>query len=49
MGVWTGSGWLRVKKNLAGTCDYGNEPSGYIECGEFLRIAKNRLASQEGL
>jgi hypothetical protein len=27
-----GSGWGQV----AGTCEYGKEPSGYIKCGEFL-------------
>ena len=27
-----GSGWGQ----LAGTCDYGNELSGSIKCGEFL-------------
>jgi hypothetical protein len=38
-GDWTelaqdgaGSGWEQV----AGTCEYGKEPSGSIKCGEFL-------------
>ena len=37
-GMWgygqdrAGSGWGQV----AGTCEYGNEPSGSIKCGEFL-------------
>jgi len=37
-GMWrygldpTGSGWGQV----ASTCECGNEPSGYIKCGEFL-------------
>ena len=34
---------------MAGTCECGNEPSGFIKCGEFLVLAENRLASQEGL
>ena len=24
------------QRQVAGTCDCGNEPSGYIKCGEFL-------------
>jgi hypothetical protein len=35
VGVWTGLSWLRIG-TLAGTCEYGNEPSGSIRCGEFL-------------
>jgi hypothetical protein len=35
VGAWTGSIWLRIGK-VAGTCECGNEPSGYIKCGEFL-------------
>jgi hypothetical protein len=31
----TGSSWLRIG-HVAGTCEYGNEPSGPIKCGEFL-------------
>ena len=27
----------------------GNEPSGSVKCGEFLWLAANQLASQEGL
>jgi hypothetical protein len=30
-GVWTESNWFRL-----GTCEYGNGPSGSINCGEFL-------------
>jgi hypothetical protein len=30
-----GSSWLRVRE-MAGTCDSGNEPSGSIKCVEFL-------------
>jgi hypothetical protein len=29
---WVGSGL----RELAGTCECGNEPSEYIKCGEFL-------------
>jgi len=28
----SGLGWGQV----AGTCECGNEPSGFIKCGEFL-------------
>ena len=35
VGAWTGSSWLRIG-TVAGICEYGNEPSGFIQCGEFL-------------
>ena len=34
---------------MAGACEYGNELSGSIKCGEFLDYLQSRLASQEGL
>jgi hypothetical protein len=34
--------------DTAGTCEYGNELSGSIKCGEFLDQLQNQLASQEG-
>jgi hypothetical protein len=34
MGAWTGSVWLRIVRR--GSCELGNEPSGFIKCGEFL-------------
>jgi hypothetical protein len=34
-GAWTGLIWLRMGQ-VAGSCVYGDEPSGSIECGEFL-------------
>ena len=34
---------------MAGICECSNEPSGSIKFGEFLGLAENRLASQEGL
>ena len=34
-GTWTGSIGLRIRQ-MAGTCDYGNEPSVSIKCGGFL-------------
>ena len=34
---------------MAGTCEYGDEPSGSIMCGEFLDWLRNQLAFQEGL
>ena len=33
--VGTGWSWLRVG-HVAGTCEYGDEPSGSKKCGEFL-------------
>jgi hypothetical protein len=35
MGLWTGSSWLRIGTGV-GTCECGNEPSGFIKCREFL-------------
>jgi len=35
VGVWTGLIWFKIGTD-AGTCEYGNEPSGSIKCGEFL-------------
>jgi len=37
--VGTGSSWLRIG-TVADTCECGNEPSGSIECGEFLDYLK---------
>ena len=34
---------------MAGACEYGNELSGSIKCGEFPGQLQNQLASQEGL
>jgi len=34
---------------MAGTCEYGDELSGSIKCGDFLDKLQNQLASQEGL
>jgi hypothetical protein len=34
-GVWTELSWLRLKQ-VAGTCECGNELSASIKCGEFL-------------
>ena len=34
---------------MAGACEYGDELSFYIKCGEFLDKLQNQLASQEGL
>ena len=33
VGIWTGFGWSR---QVADTCECGNEPSGSVKCGEFL-------------
>jgi hypothetical protein len=34
---------------LKGTCEYDNQPSRSIKCGEFLGYLKTDLTSQEGL
>ena len=34
---------------MVGTCEYIDELSGSIKCGEFLDLLQNQLASQEGL
>jgi hypothetical protein len=34
---------------MAGFCEHGNEPSGFIKGGEFLAYLSVLLASQEGL
>jgi hypothetical protein len=33
-----GMDWIELAQDrqVAGTCEYGNEPSGSIKCGEFL-------------
>ena len=33
--------WYDLKGKLAGTCEYSNELSGSIKCGEFLDYLKN--------
>jgi hypothetical protein len=36
-GAWTGSIWLRIgTEQVAGSCECGDEPSGFIKCGKFL-------------
>jgi hypothetical protein len=34
-GAWTVLGWLNIGTG-AGSCECGNEPPGFIKCGEFL-------------
>jgi hypothetical protein len=34
---------------VAGSCEHGNETSGFIKGGEFLDYLSDYLASQEGL
>ena len=43
---WIG---LAQDRQVADDCECGNEPSGSVKCGEFLRLVANQLASQEGL
>jgi hypothetical protein len=38
---WVGGGgkgidWIDLAQDMAGSCEYGTEPSGSIKCGEFL-------------
>jgi hypothetical protein len=40
---------LAQDRDRAGTCEYGKEPSGCINAGNFLVSCKNRSASQEAL
>jgi len=35
VGIWTGLGWPRIETG-GGRCKCGNEPSGFVKCGEFL-------------
>ena len=42
-GVGSGQG------QVTGTCEYVDELSGSIKCGEFLDYPQNQLVSQEGL
>jgi hypothetical protein len=30
---------------VAGCCDYGNEQSGFIKCGEFVELAEELSSS----
>jgi hypothetical protein len=39
VGVWTLSSWLRIRQ-VGGTCECGNEPSGSMKCREFLDYLK---------
>jgi hypothetical protein len=34
-GAWTGLIWFRIG-TVVSSCEYGNETSGSIKCGEFL-------------
>ena len=37
MGIWTGLDWAGPgQRQGAGACEFGNEPSGSVKCGEFL-------------
>jgi len=35
VGIWTELGWSRLE-TAGGRCEFGNEPSGSVKCGEFL-------------
>jgi hypothetical protein len=36
-------------RTSAGSCECGNERSGFMKCREFLRLSEDMLASQKGL
>jgi len=36
VGARTGLNWFRIRTGGGGTCECGNEPSGFIKCGELL-------------
>jgi hypothetical protein len=38
--MWTGFIWLRIDITV-GSCDHGNEPSGYIKYWEYLMPLRN--------
>jgi hypothetical protein len=46
--AWTGLIWFRMETGLAGCCERGNEPSGFIKCGRFIDY-DDLVALQEGL
>jgi hypothetical protein len=29
-------GWIELAQEVTGTCECGNEPSGFKKCGEFI-------------
>ena len=31
-----GIDWMELAQQVEGTCEYGNEPTGSIKCGDFL-------------
>jgi hypothetical protein len=31
VGIWIGLSWLRIEREVAGSCECGNEPSGSIK------------------
>jgi len=35
VGIWTGLGWPTIERG-GDACEFGNEPSGSVKCGEFL-------------
>ena len=47
--MWGLDGVGLEQGQVVGACEYGNELSGSIKCGEFLDQLQNQLASQEGL
>jgi hypothetical protein len=37
--AWTALIWFRLEQ-FAGCCECGNEPSGFVKCGEFLDLLR---------
>jgi hypothetical protein len=40
---WVDADWIRLAqdRDLSGSCESGNEPSGFIKCKEFLDQLRN--------
>jgi len=39
VGIWTGLSCTMIE-TYGGSCECGNEPSGFVKCGEFLTSCK---------
>jgi hypothetical protein len=48
-GLWGLQAFGSGEGQVAGSCEYGNELSSSMKCGEFLDWLQNQLSSQEGL
>jgi len=39
--VWIGFIWLSGLEPMVGFCEHGNEPSGSVQCAEFIGYLSN--------